>query len=132
MLMEKWCSGLLMAISFFFFFHGGGGGGVDRAGYGMWGRGGGFHSFSYVYRNKLSLHLKQSSDSAVTTSGPGCSSLTWSWGGTTYVCTVSCRMRCRSCIFLFFYFFLELNRLPDGLMLYFYIIICCIMFTFCW
>ena len=49
---------------------GGGGGGGGGAGYGMWRRGG---TFSCVYRNELSLDLKQSSvsDSAVTTS--------WGW-----------------------------------------------------
>ena len=56
-------------------------------GVGVGGRGEG--AFSCVYRNELSLDLKQSSDSAVTTSRAGCSSLVWSWGRMTFVYTVS-------------------------------------------
>ena len=50
---------------------GGGGRRADRAGYGLLGGGGGIGgTFSCVYRSELSLdlNLKQSSDSAVTTS----------------------------------------------------------------
>ena len=46
-----------------------GGGGIGQ-GMGCWeGWGGGGGTFSCVYRNKLSLDSKQSSDSVVTTSG---------------------------------------------------------------
>ena len=41
--------------------------GVAELGMGCWGGGGG-GTFTCVYRNELSLDLKQSSDSAVTTS----------------------------------------------------------------
>ena len=45
-----------------------GGGGGGRAGYGMGGGGEGGTTFSCIYRKELSLDLKQSSDSSVTTS----------------------------------------------------------------
>ena len=63
------------------------GGGGDGAEDGtLWGGGGRERLSAGVYRTELSLDLKQSSDSAVTTS-----SLVWSWGIS--VCTVNTKKR---------------------------------------
>ena len=68
-------------------------------------------AFSCVYRNELSLDSPVTVTQLLRPSGAGCSSLVWSWGRVTYVCTLFCRMGCHSCRG---FFFLELSLLPDG------------------